>query len=131
MSKLTPLQQALIVQRLGRNTHGAGIAGLRAAVAEGTHDNEHDEREYEARLDRINSYTVVDFPNDSELMRDDLALLIDAIAQSLGGRSRNDAWRSIGISEAQGRQLLSGRSRTSWPQFFTARQSAGSEAICG
>lgn len=113
---LTDLHMAMRFRTERKNTApGRALADLRKRIAEETDT----QGMPAARLDlvgrearRLMSIAIGDMPPSG----DDIALMVDAIAFSIGETSRAAAWRAIGIKPRQGDDLISRhRERVDWP----------------
>lgn len=119
------LARALIIRALSKDqpedTIGAALAVLRADAMTGAHDDHPAARGAETVLADIMALTPDDMPPPTDLV----SILLETLSQRLGGVSRADAWRSIGINPNRGRGLL-GRNAEAidWPIWYTLREAA-------
>lgn len=124
MTDLTNLARAMTVRALSsqadETTRGAALAVLRGDAFTGTYDSDLDIDAARAMHQRIMSVSVSDMPATGDL----LAILLETAAQRGGGISWSMVWQSIGVPPNTGRDMLSGRSRCTWPVWFTLRHAA-------
>ena len=114
-TRLSPLAQALVLEALVAEG-GARRARLRRDILAGEHDV-HPAAGRASTLEReLLTLGPADMPPRGELV----ALLIDALAQRLGGSSRDQAWEHIGIKPESGRGYVARHSRSvRYALFFT------------
>ena len=114
-TRLSPLGQALVLEALVAEG-GARRARLRRDILAGCHDA-HPSAGRAPTLEReLLALAPADMPPRAELV----ALLIDALAQRLGGSSRDQAWKHIGIKPESGRGYVARHSRSvRYALFFT------------
>lgn len=114
-TRLSALAQALVLEALVADG-GTRRARLRRDILAGDHDA-HPSASRATALEReLLTLGPGDMPPDAELV----ALLIDALAQRLGGSSRDQAWEHIGIRPESGRGYVARHSRSvRYALFFT------------
>lgn len=123
MSTLTPIGRALIIRRRadaahrgGRELDGAALAFLRSDVLTGAHDSDPATGDEAAKLAEIASITRHDMPPPIDLV----SLLLETASQRLGGLTRAQVWRTVGVNPNRGRGLLSRNAGAlDWPLWFT------------
>ena len=118
-----PLVAALaIVRRRKRSTPplaGAALAALRRQVHDGAFVD--DVADAPGVREAIIAVTVDDMPPPVDL----LEVLVETLAQRLGGVNRAEAWRSIGVKADRGRSFLDSGARTvDYPIWYTLREHA-------
>lgn len=123
--ELSPLGQALVIREIAghgdeREINGAALAVLRANISLGDHQDHPAAAEAETIRRRIMAYDVEDMPAPPDMV----ALLAETLSQRLGGVGTARAWRSIGVKPDAGRGYSAGRSRVTWPIWFTLRHAA-------
>ena len=101
--------------------NGAALAVLRADALIGAHDDHPATQAAQAAYDRLMAVTLANMPVDPDMT----GILLETLSQRLGGISRADCWRHIGVNPHRGRDLMA-RSAGSldWPTFFTLRAEA-------
>lgn len=122
---LTHLSRALAIRAISHGSdeqmNGAALAVVRADALIGEYDREPATQFAQETYDRLMATTPAEMPADP----DDIAILLEAMSQRLGGVSRAMVWRSIGINPNRGRDLLArNASALDWPIFFTLRSAA-------
>lgn len=122
---LTHLARALVIRSIssGGDEHmnGARLAVLRADALIGSHDDHPATRDAQTAYDRIMAVKAGDMPADPDM----IGVLLETLSQRLGGVSRADCWREIGVNPHRGRDLLSRNAHAlDWPIFFTLRETA-------
>jgi hypothetical protein len=75
----------------------------------------------QAIYDEIMAVHVADVPPSTDLV----AILLETLAQRLGGVSWAMAWQSIGVKTSRGRDLLTRSAQAlDWPIWYTLREAA-------
>lgn len=126
MTDLTHLSRALTVRAISRDepeyaNAGAALAVLRSDVYTGSHADHPAAASAQAIYDEIMDLTVADMPPSTDLV----AILLETLAQRLGGGSWAMAWHSIGIKPSRGRDLLTRSAHAlDWPIWYTLREAA-------
>lgn len=93
----------------------AALAVLRADAMIGAHDDHPATHSAQTAHDRIMGVTVSDMPADPDM----IGVLLETLSQRLGGVSRADCWRHIGVNPNRGRDLLARSANAlDWPIFF-------------
>lgn len=119
------LARALVVRAIAGDRDddlvGAGLSVLRADVMVGVHDDRLDLDAARIIHDEIMTVTGDDMPPSTDLV----AILLETLSQRLGGVSRADCWRSIGVNPNRGRGLLGRNAHAlDWPIWYTLREAA-------
>ena len=119
------LRNALIIRAISGAGEaprlGAALAVTRHDVMIGVHADHPAGQDTHAVHARLMAITAADMPPGT----DDVGILLETLAQRLGGLSHAAAWQSIGINPNRGRGLLSrSRDAVDWPIFFTLRHAA-------
>lgn len=125
MTDLSHLSRALIVRAISRaddeHMSGAALAVLRSDVLVGVHEDHPAGRNARTIYDEIMGVTIEDMPPSTDLV----AILLETLAQRLGGVSWAMAWQSIGIKPSRGRDLLTRSAQAlDWPIWYTLREAA-------
>lgn len=125
MTDLANLSRALAIRAISNDgdetMNGAALAVLRADALIGAHDDHPAAREAQAARDRLMALTPAEMPADPDMV----GLLLETLSQRLGGVSRADCWRHIGVNPNRGRDLLTRNANAlDWPIFFTLRSAA-------
>lgn len=122
------LARALVIRAISQDqseeTVGAALAVLRGDTMIGAHDDHPAARHADGIRDEIMAVTIADMPPSSDLV----AILLETLSQRLGGVSRADAWRAIGVNPNRGRGLLGRNAQAvDWPIWYTLRETALAE----
>ena len=126
MTDLDPLARALVVRAISRSApehhRGAALAVLRADVFNGTDHADHPAAIGAAAIrSEIMALTTADMPPSTDLV----AILLETLAQRIGGVSHAIAWQSIGINANRGRDLMArSAGAVDWPVWKTLRDAA-------
>jgi hypothetical protein len=124
MTEGTTLGRALAIQAIsrgdGESRVGAALAVLRADALTGAHDGHPACVGAADARARLMALTPADMPPGL----DDVALLLEAASQRLGGVGHAAVWQSIGVGRDRGRNFLSPRGigALDWPIWRTLRE---------